>query len=155
MGYIVDAIGFTLTGINFSSDSYCGVCLKKLEPISSKIRNFARAERVVAWNCIVRSDSAVMRTNAPRTRSRTRVCKNQKISLHFSRASSPHPSAAKRKKKWKGNFWFCFAAFSLRKEHYHFITLDCSFLRPHGDRGAPVSAFCGNSKLCAFDGGQW
>jgi hypothetical protein len=37
------------------------------------------------------------------------VCKNQKISLHFSRVSSPHPSAAKRKKKWKGNFWFCFA----------------------------------------------
>jgi hypothetical protein len=37
------------------------------------------------------------------------VCKNQKISLHFSRASSPHPSAAKRKKKWKGIFWFCFA----------------------------------------------
>jgi hypothetical protein len=32
-----------------------------------------------------------------------------KISLHFSRVSSPHPSAAKRKKKWKGNFWFCFA----------------------------------------------
>ena len=49
-----------------------------------------------------------MRTNAPRTRSRTRVCKNQKISLHFSRVSSPHPSTAKRK-KWKGNFWFCFA----------------------------------------------
>ena len=45
----------------------------------------------------------------PRTRSSTRVCKNQKISLHFPRASSPHPSAAKRKKKWKGNFWFCFA----------------------------------------------
>jgi hypothetical protein len=37
------------------------------------------------------------------------VCKNQKISLHFSRVSSPHPSTAKRKKKWKGNFWFCFA----------------------------------------------
>ncbi len=50
-----------------------------------------------------------MLTNAPRTRSRTRVCKNQKISLHFFRASSPHPSAVKRKKKWKGNFWFCFA----------------------------------------------
>ena len=49
------------------------------------------------------------RRNAPRTRSRTRVCKNQKISLHFSRVSSPHPSAAKRKKEWKGNFWFCFA----------------------------------------------
>src|SRR3989344_4213162 len=50
-----------------------------------------------------------MRDNAPRTRSRTSVCKNQKISLHFSRVSSPHPSTAKRKKKWKGNFWFCFA----------------------------------------------
>ena len=37
------------------------------------------------------------------------MCKDQKISLHFSRASSPHPSTAKRKKKWKGNFWFCFA----------------------------------------------
>jgi len=37
-----------------------------------------------------------MRTNAPRTRSRTRVCKNQKISLHFSRASSPHPSTERR-----------------------------------------------------------
>ena len=37
------------------------------------------------------------------------MCKNQKISLHFPRASSPHPSAAKRKKKWKGIFWFCFA----------------------------------------------
>ena len=37
------------------------------------------------------------------------MCKNQKISLHFSYVSSPHPSAAKRKKKWKGIFWFCFA----------------------------------------------
>ena len=65
----------------------------------------ARAARVVAINLPVRSDCVVKWTNAPRTR----VCKNQKISLHFSRVSSPHPSAAKRKKKWKGNFWFCFA----------------------------------------------
>ena len=63
----------------------------------------------MAVNLSVRPDCAGKRYNAPRTRSRTRVCKNQKISLHFSRASSPHPSAAKRKKKWKGNFWFCFA----------------------------------------------
>src|SRR3989344_7429014 len=41
--------------------------------------------------------------------------------------------------------------FSLRKEHYYFIIFDCSFLRSHGDRGAPVSAFSGNSKLCASD----
>jgi len=57
-----------------------------------------------------------MRTNAPRTRSRTRVCKNQKISLHFSRASSPHPSAAKRKMR-KGNFWFCFVVSVFEKSN--------------------------------------
>ena len=62
-----------------------------------------------------------MRTNAPRTRSRTRVCKNQKISLHFSRVSSPHPSTAKRK-KWKGNFWFCFAVTS------YIISYHCDIL---------------------------
>jgi len=75
----------------------------------------------VALNCLVRSDCVVMRTNAPRTRSRTRVCKNQKISLHFSRVSSLHPSTAKRKKKWKGNFWFCFATRKLHKgqQSYH------------------------------------
>jgi hypothetical protein len=77
-----------------------------------------------------------MRYSAPRTRSRTRVCKNQKISLHFSRASSPHPSAAKRKKKWKGNFWFCFAVSVSEKSNLYFNIFVCSFLRPHGDRGA-------------------
>ena len=67
-------------------------------------------------NLSVRSDCVVKRYNAPRTRSRTRVCKNQKISLHFSRASSPHPSAAKRKMR-KGNFWFCFAATDYEKSN--------------------------------------
>ena len=58
-----------------------------------------------------------MRTNAPRPRSRTRVCKHQISSLHFSRVSSPHPSTAKRKKKWKGNFWFCFAVSGSEKSN--------------------------------------
>ena len=93
-----------------------------------------------------------MRTNAPRTRSWTRVCKNQKISLHFSRVSSPHPSTAKRKKKWKGNFWFCFAVSVSEKSTISLSLFGCSFLRPHGDRGTLLSAFCGCSKLCAFDG---
>jgi len=48
------------------------------------------------------------RTNAPRTRSRTRVCKNQKISLHFSRAS-PTPPPRSGKRNGKEIFWFCFA----------------------------------------------
>ena len=47
---------------------------------------------------------------------------NQKISLHFSCVSSPHPSAAKRKKKWKGNFWFCFAVTS------YIISYHCDIL---------------------------
>src|SRR3990167_5522704 len=88
-----------------------------------------------------------MRTNAPRTRSRTRVCKNQKISLHFSRVSSPHPSTAKRKKKWKGNFWFCFAVSVSEKSIIILSYFVCSFLHPHGDRGALLSAFGGNSNV--------
>ena len=71
----------------------------------------------MALNLSVRPDCVGKRYNAPRTRSRTRVCKNQKISLHFSRASSPHPSATKRKKKWKGNFWFCFAVSGSEKSN--------------------------------------
>jgi len=60
----------------------------------------------VALNLSVRSDCVGKRYNAPRTRSRTRVCKNQKISLHFSRVSSPHPSTAKRKRNGKEIFGF-------------------------------------------------
>src|SRR3989338_8413794 len=86
-----------------------------------------------------------MRTNAPRTRSRTRVCKNQKISLHFSRASSPHPSAAKRKKKWKGNFWFCFAV-SVSEKSNHILTFCLLFSPPSRRPRRFLSAFCGSSK---------
>ena len=38
--------------------------------------------------------------------------------LHSGLAKAPHafsPSAAKRKKKWKGNFWFCFAVSDYEK----------------------------------------
>src|SRR3990167_840196 len=38
----------------------------------------------------------------------SRVQKPKNFLAFFSRLL-PHPSAAKRKKKWKGNFWFCFA----------------------------------------------
>jgi hypothetical protein len=38
----------------------------------------------------------------------SRVQKPKNFLAFFSRLP-PHPSAAKRKKKWKGNFWFCFA----------------------------------------------
>jgi len=132
------------------------VCIKQSSNvfwIKPWLRLIARAEHVVAWNRLVRSDCVVMRTNAPRTRSRTRVCKNQKISLHFSRASSPHPSAAKRKKKWKGNFWFCFAVsdYKMNTLIIAFVVLwRCSFLRPHGETRHFLSAFGGSLKLCGF-----
>jgi len=83
-------------------------------PKQSERGLIARTERVVALNLSVRSDCVVMRRNAPRTRSRTRVCKNQKISLHFSRVSSPHPSTAKRKRNGKEIFGFA-SPFQLRK----------------------------------------
>ena len=43
----------------------------------------------------------------------SRVQKPKNFLAFFSRLLPPHPSAAKRKKKWKGNFWFCFAAIIL------------------------------------------
>jgi hypothetical protein len=81
------------------------------------------------------------------------VCKNQKISLHFSHVS-PSPLRREAEKKWKGNFWFCFAVSVSEKSNLYFNIFVCSFLRPHGDQGALLSAFGGNSKLCAFDGKQ-
>ena len=56
------------------------------------------------------------------------------------------------RQKMERKFLVLLRRFSLRKEHYYFIMFDCSFLRPHGDRGAPISAFGDNSKLCGFDG---
>jgi len=101
----------------------------------------------VALNLSVRPDCVVMRTNAPRTRSRTRVCKNQKISLHFSRVSSPHPSTAKRKKKWKGNFWFCFATRKLHKgqQSYHIEAHLLHFLVATEARA--IATFSGSSSV--------
>src|SRR3989338_188508 len=60
-----------------------------------------------------------MRTNAPRTRSRTRVCKTQKFSLPFFFSSGGGGGGAD--KKWKGNFWFCFAV-SVSEKSNHIIT---------------------------------
>src|SRR3989344_1429923 len=56
---------------------------------------------------------------------RGRGGKKQKFSLHFSRASSPHPSAAKWKKKWKGIFWFCFAV--IMYALYYTLAIQCKF----------------------------
>ena len=60
-------------------------------------------------------------------------------------------------KKWKGNFWFCFATTDYEMNIYiiAFVVLwSCSFLRPHGETRRFLSAFSGSSKVYVFDGGQ-
>ena len=61
-------------------------------------------------------------------------------------------------KKWKGNFWFCFAASDYEMNIFiiSFVVYSrCSFLRPCGETRRFLSMFCGNLKLCGFDNGQW
>ena len=74
------------------------------------------------------------------------MCKNQKISLHFSRVSSP-PLHREAEKEMERKFLVLLRRFSLRKEQSYFNIFVCSFLHPHGDRGAPISAFGGNSSV--------
>ena len=89
----------------------------------------------MALNLSVRSDCMGKRYNAPRTRPRTRVCKNQKISLHFSRASPP-TTPPRSGKEMERNFLVLLRRISLRKEQSYFNVFVCSFLHFHGDRGA-------------------
>ena len=74
---------------------------KKFGLTSSKILTDARAERVVALDYIVRSDCASGALADSRGQ-------NPKIFLPFFRFSAGGVGGAD--KKWKGNFWFCFAA---------------------------------------------
>jgi len=71
--------------------------------------------------------------------------------LAFSLRLLPPPLRREAEKEMERKFLVLIRRFSLRKEHYYFNIFDCSFLRPHGDRGAPVSAFSGSSKLCGFE----
>ena len=66
-----------------------------------------------------------------------RGSKNQQFSLPFFFSSAGGVGGAD--KKWKGNFWFCFAVSDYKMNIciIAFVILSsCSFLRPHGDRGA-------------------
>ena len=61
-------------------------------------------------------------------------------------------------KKWKGNFWFCFAAtdYEINIFIISFVVLwRCSFLRPCGETRRFLSMFCGSLILCGFDREQW
>src|SRR3989338_3020362 len=83
----------------------------------------------------------------------SRVQKPKNFLAFFSRLLPP-PLHREAEKEMERKFLVLLRRFSLRKEQSYFNIFVCSFLRPHGDRGALVSAFGGNSKLCAFDGGS-
>src|SRR3989344_6174574 len=69
--------------------------------------------------------------------------------------ASPPPTPPPRSGKRNGKEIFGFASpFQSPKRAIFFNIFDCSYLRPHGDRGALVSAFGGSSKVCAFDDGS-
>ena len=91
-----------------------------------------------------------------------RGSKNQKFSLPFL-FSSCLPAGRRAgvggaDKKWKGNFWFCFAAsdYEMNILIISFVVLwSCSFLRPCGETRRFLSMFCNSSILCASDQVQW
>src|SRR3989338_8603025 len=76
----------------------------------------------------------------------SRVQKPKNFLAFFSRLLPP-PLHREAEKEWKGNFWFCFAVSVSEKSIIILSPFDCSFLRPHGDRGAPISVFGGSSML--------
>jgi hypothetical protein len=83
----------------------------KFECISDKIRRILKTNRTRR----ARGGSKLPRTLRLRgecasdTLVDSRVQKPKNFLAFSSRLLPPHPSTAKRKKKWKGNFWFCFA----------------------------------------------
>ena len=90
--------------------SICGVYWTKFECTSDKIRRILTTNRTLG----ARSGSKPLRTLRLRgeaiqcasdTLADSRVQKPKNFLAFFSRLL-PHPSTAKRKKKWKGNFWF-------------------------------------------------
>jgi hypothetical protein len=130
----------------------------KFECISGKIRRILTTNRTRGARGGLKLPRTLrLRCDANQCASDTlvdsRVQKPKNFLAFFSRLLPP-PLRREAEKEMERKFLVLLRRFSLRKEHYHFITFGCSFLRPHGDRGALLSAFGGNSKLCAFDGGS-
>ena len=76
-----------------------------------------------------------------------RGSKPQKFSFPFLFSSAGGVGGAD--KKWKGNFWFCFATsdYKMNISIISFVVLwSCSFLRPCGETRRFLSAFSGSSK---------
>jgi len=67
--------------------------------------------------------------------------------LAFSSRLLPPPLRREAEKEMERKFLVLLRRFSLRKEQSYFNIFVCSFLHPHGDRGATISAFGGNSNV--------
>ena len=67
--------------------------------------------------------------------------------LAFSSRLLPPPLHREAEKEMERKFLVLLRRFSLRKEQSYFNIFVCSFLHPHGDRGALLFAFGGSSNL--------
>src|SRR3989344_5328513 len=105
-----------------------GVYWTKFEYISDKIRR------------ILTNDTCASAALAKLARGKT-----QKFPIIFI-CGSPHTPRREAEHLKGRKFLVLLRRFSLRKEQSYFNTFVCSFLHPHGDRDALLSAFGGNSK---------
>ena len=80
---------------------------------------------------------------------------NRFINLIQKPSRFSHTGCGGSRQKKERKFLVLLRRFSLRKEHYYFITFDCSFLRPHCETRRFLSTFCGNPKPCGFDDWSW
>jgi hypothetical protein len=78
------------------------------------------------------------------------VQKPKNFLAFFSRLLPP-PLRREAEKEMERKFLVLLRRFSLRKEQSYFNIFVCSFLHPHGDRGAPISAFCDKPTFYGFD----
>jgi len=75
------------------------------------------------------------------------ACAKPKNFLAFFLRLLPPPLRREAEKEMERKFLVLLRRFSLRKEQSYFNIFVCSFLHPHGDRGALLSAFCGSSRV--------
>jgi hypothetical protein len=118
----------------------CVYCTKS-EPISNReaidlCTRGARGGFVLLRTLDARGDANQCASDT----SRTRMCKNQKISLHFS-ASPPPTPPPQGEKKWKGNFLVLLRHFVSKKfrSNLHLLeSFSLHFSPPHGDPRRPA-----------------
>ena len=87
-----------------------------------------------------------LRGEANQCASDSRVQKPKNFLAFFWRLLPP-PLRREAEKEMERKFLVLLRRFSLRKEQSYFNIFVCSFLRPHGDRGALLPAFSGNSNV--------